>query len=401
MLTVFLSSTSKDLGRCREAAFRAIEGLHGYHCVRMEDFGAVDEAPDDFCRARVGECDLFICIAGPLYGSRSPAGLSFTEREYGAAVLAKKACLVFMTSDDYPIAANLVESDESRERQLEFRKKVRAGKIITLFSTADEMSVKVVQAIRNWEAARAENRPSQEALLASQIRSVSYRVAVMNESSTVSDQEVRAAIAALQTQVDQDFAPVWGVGAELAFVAKGEGAPAGSWRLVVEDNSSFGSVAYHTLTEEGLPEVRVSIRNAKQAQWPWTMAASHDLMEMLANPRLNVTIFDSADGRTGRLYIREICDPVSSSALAYEIDGITVSDFVYPAWFEPSRSPDGAKFDHRGRLSAPFQIAPGSYVNFSEVTKSSGWRPHFEPEKTVEPVSKAKAKELLSRRSRP
>jgi Domain of unknown function (DUF4062) len=72
MLTVFLSSTSKDLEQCREAAFRAIEGLHGYHCVRMEDFGSIDEAPDDFCRTKVGECDLFVCIAGPLYGSRSP-----------------------------------------------------------------------------------------------------------------------------------------------------------------------------------------------------------------------------------------------------------------------------------------------------------------------------------------
>jgi hypothetical protein len=36
------------------------------------------------------------------------------------------------------------------------------------------------------------------------------------------------------------------------------------------------------------------------------MTASHDLLEMLANPRLDLTIFDSADGRKGRLYIREI-----------------------------------------------------------------------------------------------
>ena len=101
MLTVFLSSTSKDLEQCREAAFRAIKGLHGYHCVRMEDFGSIDEAPDDFCRTKVGECDLFVCIAGPLYGSRSPAGASFTEREFDAAFNGKKPCLVFVTAEDY------------------------------------------------------------------------------------------------------------------------------------------------------------------------------------------------------------------------------------------------------------------------------------------------------------
>ena len=248
MLTVFLSSTSKDLKLCRDAAFRAVEGLHGYHCVRMEDFGAVDEAPDDFCRVRVGECDLFVCIAGPLYGSRSPTGLSFTEREYDAAILAKKACLVFMTSDDYPIAANLVESDENRERQLEFRKKVRAGRIITQFSTGDEMSVKVVQAIRNWEVARAENRPSPEALLASQIRSVSYRVAVMNEGATVSDEEVRAAVAALQTQLNRDFCA--DLGRRRRARLRSEGRRRVGWLLAARGGGQFalpiGGLLPHT-----------------------------------------------------------------------------------------------------------------------------------------------------------
>jgi hypothetical protein len=103
MLTVFLSSTSKDLEKCRDAAYHAIEGLHGYHCVRMEDFGSWDEAPDDFCRAKVAECDLFICLAGPLYGSVAPAGSSYTDREFQAAVDHGKPCLVFMTAEDFPL----------------------------------------------------------------------------------------------------------------------------------------------------------------------------------------------------------------------------------------------------------------------------------------------------------
>jgi hypothetical protein len=394
MLTVFLSSTSKDLEQCREAAFRAIEGLHGYHCVRMEDFGSIDEAPDDFCRAKVGKCDLFLCIGGPLYGSRSPAGSSFTEREFDAAVFGKKPCLVFLTAEDYPLAANLIEADEERKRQIEFRKKVSIGRIVTGFTTADQVSVKVVQAIRNWEAARAGNpAPTQEALLTSQVHSVSYRVAVMNESTMVPDADVKAAMAALQTQVRRDFAPAWGVDAELTFVAKHAEAPPGSWRLVVEDNSRYpGFTSYHTLTEEALPEVRVAVCDTRQAQREWTMAASHELLEMLANPRLNLTIFDSADGRKGRLYNREICDPVSSARLAYQTDGVTVSNFVYPAWFESFRTPGSAQFDHRGHVNAPFEVAPGSYVNFCEVTKSSGWHPVFTPEDASKPLSKSKTK---------
>src|SRR4051794_11068003 len=47
MVEVFLSSTARDLSECRTGVYRAIEGLAGYHCVRMEDFGAWDTMPDE------------------------------------------------------------------------------------------------------------------------------------------------------------------------------------------------------------------------------------------------------------------------------------------------------------------------------------------------------------------
>ena len=173
MLTIFLSSTTKDLAQCRESVYRAINGLDGYHCIRMEDFGSWDTAPDDFCRSKVAKCDLFVCIAGPLYGSRSPAGRSYTEREFEAAIEHDKPCQVFLTAEDFPLAANLFESDEDRKCQLAFRKRIAAGRITTRFSTPDQASVQMVQAIRNWEASQAASTPTQATLLVSQIKSVS------------------------------------------------------------------------------------------------------------------------------------------------------------------------------------------------------------------------------------
>ncbi len=35
----------------------------------MEDFGARDWAADDFCRAKVKECDGFVGIVGHVFGS--------------------------------------------------------------------------------------------------------------------------------------------------------------------------------------------------------------------------------------------------------------------------------------------------------------------------------------------
>jgi hypothetical protein len=40
MIKAFLSSTSKDLEPYRQRAKEAINGIDGYHCVAMENFGA-------------------------------------------------------------------------------------------------------------------------------------------------------------------------------------------------------------------------------------------------------------------------------------------------------------------------------------------------------------------------
>ena len=55
MKNVLLRSTGRDLAQYREAVYRAIEGLDGYNCVRMEDFGARDWEADNFCLSRAWE----------------------------------------------------------------------------------------------------------------------------------------------------------------------------------------------------------------------------------------------------------------------------------------------------------------------------------------------------------
>lgn len=67
--TVFLSSVSTGLEAYREAVYHAIEKMEGYHCVRMEDFGARDRDSKELCRIKAAECDLFVGIAGQRYGS--------------------------------------------------------------------------------------------------------------------------------------------------------------------------------------------------------------------------------------------------------------------------------------------------------------------------------------------
>jgi hypothetical protein len=63
--------------------------------------------------------------------------------------------------------------------------------------------------------------------------------------------------------------------------------------------------------------------------------------------------------RGGRLYAYETADPVEEQT--YQIDGVAVSNFVTPHWFDPAAH--GVPLDYLGRLKHPFQLAKGGYLS--------------------------------------
>ena len=152
----FLSSTGRDLAEHREAAYHAIEKLDGWHCVRMEDFGARDWDADEFCRAKVTECDVLVGVVGHMHGD-SPKGKqrSYTEREYDAAVEANKPRLMFVALENFPLAADLIEPDRKRKRQREFRKRVNSERVRASFRSPDDLARGIATAIHNWEQEQA------------------------------------------------------------------------------------------------------------------------------------------------------------------------------------------------------------------------------------------------------
>jgi hypothetical protein len=162
--TVFLSSTSRDLTKYRAAVIEAIERLDGYHCVRMENFGARDWEADSFCRAKVQECDVFVGIVGHLHGSCPPnSAQSYTEREFEAAIAANKPRLMFIAPEDFSFPANLIEPDEPRKKQREFRQRASTGRIRDTFTSPEDLAGRVVQAIHNWEKDHAQTSPARDA----------------------------------------------------------------------------------------------------------------------------------------------------------------------------------------------------------------------------------------------
>ena len=201
----------------------------------------------------------------------------------------------------------------------------------------------------------------------------SFTVAIVNLSSSVANADVEAALPDLQAQVGEDFAPLWGgPDALLAFRAPGPG----EWVLNVEDDSTVqGALGFHELAND-VPTAHVFARTAQQNGVDWRVTASHELLEMLADPRTNMAVVidtsSNQDGTQGQLFMAEACDAVEQSS--YQKGSTPVSNFVTPAWFDPS-APAGGRFDFLNQLSAPLTLLPGgSYIGVLDFTSTQGWK---------------------------
>jgi len=208
----------------------------------------------------------------------------------------------------------------------------------------------------------------------SQVQPSTIQISVINESTILADKDVVPVVAALQKQVTNDFRPVWGTDAELTIVAKGTTPPAGSWWLVLlDDSDQANALGYHDLTTEGLPIGKVFAASDLKAGTSWTVTASHELLEMLGDPNINLTVFVQNANTAGILYAYEVCDACEDDSLGYKIDNIDVSDFVYPAWFEGFRAEGSTQFDRMNRIRKPFDLLVNGYIGVFTVNSGSGW----------------------------
>lgn len=194
-------------------------------------------------------------------------------------------------------------------------------------------------------------------------------IALINASTALSDTQVSAVMPSLQIQISRDFAPAWGIDAKLIFVPTGQQPPVGSWWLTFLDNSDqAGALGYHDVTAEGLPLGKVFVKESITSGLSWSTTASHEVLEMLGDPAINLCVLN---GNT--LYAYEVCDSPEDDRFAYHINGVLVSDFVFPSWFETFRVA-GTQFDQRKHITAPLQLLPGGYIGVYNISNGSGWQ---------------------------
>src|SRR5262245_26743764 len=197
-------------------------------------------------------------------------------------------------------------------------------------------------------------------------------IAVKNLSTVVKQAQIANALPALQKQVSNDFCSVWGIDATLQLFRRNQRIPSAAWLLgVFDDADQAGALGYHDLTRNGLPLGKVFARTTINNGGLWTVTFSHELLEMLADPNINLCAFDE-DAR--RLYAYEVCDAVEADALGYDIDGVTVSDFVLPGWFEPMHIAKHERFAFKSTVGSPFELLPGGYIGYYAMDGGGGWQ---------------------------
>ncbi len=190
-------------------------------------------------------------------------------------------------------------------------------------------------------------------------------VALVPDSPAVTLADVSAVVAAVQKQVTRDFGPLWGINATVDAFEKLESVPIDYWPVIVRDDiKEPGAAGYHT-DDHGQPFSLV------QADPGWELTASHEVLEMLADPFGNRTVAGPPPPNspapvsrfTRVVYLVEVCDPCEGEQFAYEVNGIQLSDFITPHYYDPNGA-TGVQYSFRGSIKEPHSVLEDGYVSF-------------------------------------
>src|SRR5262245_52778329 len=194
------------------------------------------------------------------------------------------------------------------------------------------------------------------------------QLAVVSESSSISFSELMRVSAALQKQAVRDLSPIWEISATVDPFHKLEDVPLGYWPLIIRDDIGFDAAGIH-LDKDNQPFALVTSGEG------WSLTASHETLEMLVDPFGNRLVAgDSPKPDQGRVeFLVEVCDPSEATEFGYTVNGITVSDFYTPAYFDPVRA-QGVRYSFTGAIREPRQVLRGGYLSWHEPISDHWWQ---------------------------
>lgn len=148
----------EDLKAERQKAIETILTMNQFP-AGMEMFSAANEEQWEIIKETIDCSDYYVLIVGNKYGSIDPAsGISYTEKEFDYAVRQKIPVLAFVIANDVSTTADNLEKDPVKAAGLlNFKSKVKTGRMVKFWHNADELAAQLSQSI--FKAISRSNRP--------------------------------------------------------------------------------------------------------------------------------------------------------------------------------------------------------------------------------------------------
>jgi hypothetical protein len=206
--------------------------------------------------------------------------------------------------------------------------------------------------------------------------SLSIRVGIVDTTGEADAATLTAVAAALNVQVTRDLPQFWNVTASVEYLPNKNSIPQGIWPVQLVKSLPPGEGGFHLTKKTNQPYAKV-IYTPKNLDW--TIDASHETLEMLVDPSGNRLQASTAIAISGDNvvdnpsqkyeYLVELCDPCEADNYAYSIDGIAVSDFITPHFYDNAETP-GTRYSFTGAIKRPRQVLPGGYISFINEAQS-------------------------------
>jgi len=211
--------------------------------------------------------------------------------------------------------------------------------------------------------------------------------------------DVAQVSAAIQKQIIRDFTPLWAIEATIDAFPGIDDVPVGYWPIYIVD--TFDEGGQHK-TRHHQPFGLVAAGSS------WSLAASHEALEMLVDPGGDRLVAGASPMDQARVeFLLEVCDPCQSDAQAYTVNGVLVSDFCTPEYFDPL-GVTGARYSYTGSLSAPHQVLPGGYLSWRDPVTENWFQqrivngsPDFKPLGKIQPAALMSLRATIDKASPP
>jgi hypothetical protein len=196
-------------------------------------------------------------------------------------------------------------------------------------------------------------------------------VALVSESNNAQMSDLLRVSAALQKQASRDLAPIWEISATVDAFAQLEDVPDGYWPMIIKDNIGYNAAGIH-MDKDGQPFALISSAGTIDE---WSLTASHEMCEMLVDPSgdRQMTSDSPKDGQGRVSFLVEVCDPSEAADFAYSSNGILVSDFYTPNYFDPVTA-SGVRYSYTSAITAPRQVLRGGYLSWKDSVSGHWWQ---------------------------